>query len=399
MFETPARIEPCLFDEAMPLRLADLAVEIRGEASRIGQGLHPDTAADLAEMVRVMNCYYSNLIEGHNTRPRDIERALEGAEIDPERRPLALEARAHVIVQREIDLAWSQGRLPPPTSPGFLTWVHRRFYEEMPPQLRHVAHPGGARRDIVPGALRAEGDPDIAVGRHLPPSSGRVTAFLAHFDQRFRGAGPASAIVAIAAAHHRLNFIHPFPDGNGRVSRLMSHAMALEAGIGAKGLWSVSRGLARGLADRGEYMRRMDAADSPRRGDHDGRGNLSRAALEEFCIWFLDVMLDQIRFSARMFDIEGLEARYRSLVRDVTDDRRAPDLIGAVLRFGALARGDAPAVLRTSERTARATLRRLVDEGFCVSPTPKAPVRLAFPPVWRERLFPNLFAAVPQTGA
>lgn len=47
MFETPARIEPCLFDEAMPLRLADLAVEIRGEASRIGQGLHPDTAAGL----------------------------------------------------------------------------------------------------------------------------------------------------------------------------------------------------------------------------------------------------------------------------------------------------------------------------------------------------------------
>ena len=32
-----------------------------------------------------MNCYYSNLIEGHNTRPRDIERALAGAELEAER--------------------------------------------------------------------------------------------------------------------------------------------------------------------------------------------------------------------------------------------------------------------------------------------------------------------------
>lgn len=379
-------------DEAIPVRLADLAVTIQAEADRIGRGLQAGAAADLADMVRVMNCHYSNLIEGYNTRPRDIERALQGAELDPERRPLALEARAHVIVQREIDRAWAEGRLPPPTSPEFLSWVHRRFYEEMPPELRFVEHPGGARYDIAPGALRAAGDPEVAVGRHSPPSSARVAAFLDHFNRRYRDAGSASAIIAIAAAHHRVNFIRPFPDGNGRVSRLMSHAMALKAGIGANGLWSVSRGLARGLADRGEYMRMMDAADSPRRGDHDGRGNLSRAALEDFCAWFLEVMLDQIRFSARMFDVEGLEARYRSLVEDVTGDRRAPDLIAAVLRFGALPRGDAAIVLRTSERTARATLRVLTDEGFCVSITPKAPVRVAFPLVWRERLFPNLFA-------
>jgi Fic family protein len=397
--ETPGRIEPCLFDEAMPTRLADLAVEIQAEADRLGRGLHPDSAADLAEMVRVMNCYYSNLIEGHNTRPRDIERALEGAEIDPERRPLALEARAHVIVQREIDSAWADGRLPRPTSIEFLTSVHRRFYEEMPPEFRFTEHGDGRPVEIVPGALRTTGDPEVAVGRHLPPSSERVVAFLEHFDRRFSGAGRASAIVAIAAAHHRLNFIHPFPDGNGRVSRLMSHAMALEAGIGAGGLWSISRGLARGLADRGEYMRMMDDADSPRRGDHDGRGNLSRAALEAFCEWFLSVMLDQMRFSARMFDIAGLEARYRRLVADVTLDRRAPDLIGAILRFGSLPRGDAATVLKVSERTARQTLRALVAEGFCVSDTPKAPVRVAFPPTWRERLFPNLFAEATEPTA
>lgn len=61
------------------------------------------------------------------------------------------------------------------------------------------------------------------------------------------GAGKAKRVLAMATAHHRFNWIHPFPDGNGRVSRLMSHAMAHKAGIGAHGLWSISRGLARGL--------------------------------------------------------------------------------------------------------------------------------------------------------
>ena len=85
--------------------------------------------------------------------------------------------------------------------------------------------------------------------------------------------------MAIPAAHHRMNYIHPFPDGNGRVSRLMSHAMAHAAGIGAHGLWSVSRGLARGLKSRKEYPQHMDHADMPRQGDLDGRGNLSQRAL------------------------------------------------------------------------------------------------------------------------
>jgi Fic family protein len=126
-----------------------------------------------------------------------------------------------------------------------------------------------------------------------------------HFESRYRFAtiGKAGRIMAIAAAHHRLNFIHPFPDGNGRVSRLMSHAMGLSAGIGAHGLWSVSRGLARGLESRGEYKRMMDYADTPRQGDLDGRGNLSQRALNDFVLWFLRVCQDQVTFMSGLFDL------------------------------------------------------------------------------------------------
>ncbi len=394
MLETPGRIEPCFFEDHIPTALADLSVEIQRAASGLGHGLHPDSAAELADLVRMMNCYYSNLIEGHNTRPRDIARALAGAELEAETRPLALEARAHVIVQRAIDGMHRDGTMPTPTSVEFLTWVHRAFYDEMPDEFRVIDHPDGTQEPIVPGRMRQPGDREVAVGRHLPPSSDRVAAFMDHFDKRFRIAERSASgrIIAIASAHHRLNFIHPFPDGNGRVSRLMSHAMALNAGIGGNGLWSISRGLARGLEDRGEYKQMMDHADSPRRGDRDGRGNLSQAALQTFCTWFLKVALDQVTFSTKLFDLGGLEKRYRRLVADTIDDKRAPDLMAAVLRHGTLDRGDAQIVLKTSERTARNTLKMLTGAGFLTSSGPKTPVRLAFPLDYRERLFPNLFA-------
>lgn len=135
-----------------------------------------------------------------------------------------------------------------------------------------------------------------------------------------------------------------------------------------------------------------DHADSPRRGDRDGRGNLSEAALRTFCEWFLKVAPDQITFSAKLFDLGGLEKRYRRRVEGTIDDKRAPDLISAVLRHGALERGDAQIVLKTSERTASNTLSKLTAAGYLTSSSPKTPVRLAFPLDYRGRLFPNLFA-------
>ena len=256
-------------------------------------------------------------------------------------------------------IAGSPGPRPSGSSPE----CTRPLYYEMRDECRHIKHPEGTTEPIIPGRMRQEADSDVAVGRHLPPSSGRAAAFMNYFDKRFQIAARSTSgrIIAIASAHHRLNYIHPFPDGNGRVSRLMSHAMAYEAGIGGQGLWSVSRGLARGLAEQGEYKRMMYMADSPRRGDRDGRGNQSQAALKTYCEWFLKVTLDQITHSTKLFDLPGLEMRYLRLVADTIDDKRAPDLISAVLRYSTLERGEAQIVLKTSERTARNTLSKLTS--------------------------------------
>jgi Fic family protein len=341
-----------------------------------------------------MNTYYSNLIEGHDTRPRDIERALAGdLDRDASRRNLQLEATAHVRVQAEVDRMAAAGTLPEPASIEFIRWLHREFYRDAPEAMLRIR---GAGREflMVPGEWRNRREHDVAVGRHLPPSSERVSEFMRHFESRFRfdGMGKAGRVMAIAAAHHRLNYIHPFPDGNGRVSRLMSHAMAHAADIGAHGLWSVSRGLARGLQSRNDYKTMMDHADMPRQSDLDGRGNLSRRALVEFVLWFLRVCHDQVTFMAGLFELDALVRRLRTYVeRSETLRPEAARLLEEALMRGEFERGDASRITGLPERTARRILNDVVTEGLLASATPKGPVSLRFPTRALEQLFPRLY--------
>ena len=392
LLETPSRIEPCLLEQTSP-ELVDLIATLAAAAERLGARLHPRTAASLADLVRVMNCYYSNRIEGHNTTPREIEQALaDQLAATEDRRNLQLEARAHIRVQRDIDRQFAAGQLPEPASLNFLCALHRAFYEDAPEALLLLQGAGRSFR-MEPGALRAAPEHEVTVGRHWPPSSQQVPAFMDHFAKRYRfqPLGKGSRIVAMAAAHHRLNYIHPFPDGNGRVSRLMSHAMALQAGIGAHGLWSVSRGLARGLESRSDYPRMMDYADTPRQGDLDGRGNLSLKALNDFAAWFLNVCIDQVTFMEGLFALDTLTSRLKAYVDQQAFRAEAFTVLESALLRGELARGDADRITGLSERTARTLLSMLISDGILGSDTPKGPVSLRFPLHAVERLFPRLF--------
>jgi Fic family protein len=393
--ETPARIEPCLLDEIGP-ELLDLVAKPSSEAASLGARLHPRSAEGLAGAVRIMNCYYSNLIEGHNTTPREIAAALaDHLAIGEERRNLQLEALAHIRVQCEIERLHGQGALPKPASIDFIRWLHRRLYEHAPEAMLIVR---GETRELrmMPGDFWSRPEESVIVGRHRPPSPDYVLAFMQHFEQRYRlaGLGSGSRIMAMAAAHHRLNYIHPFLDGNGRVSRLMSHAMALEAGIGAHGLWSVSRGLARGLRSRGDYKRMMDHADMPRQGDLDGRGNLSRRALQEFTVWFLSVCLDQVTFMRGLFGFDTLVERLRHYAHRRDWRPEAVLLIERTLQQGEVPRGDIAAIMGLGERRARDVMRILIDDGILGSDTPKGRVSLRFPLQAIEVLFPSLYPEV-----
>lgn len=370
--------------------LENLAFDLAREASELSGQLHPIVRLSVAELVRSMNCYYSNLIEGHNTHPRDIDRALAADySADPHKRDLQLEARAHIEVQRMID---ARADFPkPPASRAFIEWTHREFCARLPDSLLTIENPDTHERiEVTPGELRKRG---VAVGRHVPPPAEDLPAFMARFEQAYasdRLTKPRQ-VVAAAAAHHRLLWIHPFLDGNGRVTRLMSHAMLLDLGVGAA-LWSISRGLARRST---EYKHLLMAADGARKGDLDGRGALSQSALLDFCAFFLECCLDQVRYMRELLAPAELQRRIDLYVRDEEDAERLPKRSFALLReallSGVLERGKVPELLDVSERTARRVISALVDRKLLVSESHKAPLRLGFPIDVVERWFPRLY--------
>lgn len=382
--ESVQRIEPTALPALSP-ELSDVVADVADAAALLSRALPPRTAASLAALIRITNTYYSNLIEGHNTLPRDIERALAGElSEDHDRRDLQREAAAHVRVQAEVDRLAAADELDEPAAPQFLRWLHREFYRDASPAMLRFEN--GL---LIPGEWRTQ---EVAVGRHIPPSSPRVPDFVNYFSERFRlePLGRSGRLVAVAVAHHRFNYIHPFADGNGRVSRLMSHAMALRAGIGAHGLWSVSRGLARGLESRGDYKRMMDHADMPRQGDLDGRGNLSLSALNDFVHWFLRVCLDQLRFMTSLLELSQLSARLRRYAERRFKSEAARLLEEALYR-GEFARGEVARLTGLPERSARRVLSELTEAGLLASDTPKGPVSLRFLTETADELFPRLF--------
>ena len=373
--------------------LEDHAFDMAMKANGLAAHLPVPILRSIGDLVRSMNCYYSNLIEGHDTHPRDIDRALSNDySTDAKKRALQLEAVAHIEVQRQIDQ--DEDLRDEPTSPDYLIWLHKEFCGRLPDELLWVENPDtGKRLRVNPGELRTGW---VQVGRHIPPDAEALPRFLARFAEAYDGTklSKLRRIIAVGAAHHRLLWIHPFYDGNGRVARLMSHALLRRCGVGSS-LWSVSRGLARNVKD---YKALLMAADEPRRGDLDGRGALSTRTLVEFCEFFLKTCIDQIEFMASLLEPNDLLRRIQIHVEEEIMAGRMHKGSFAILReallAGEVSRGRAGDITGYGERMARYVVSDLLKKGYLRSETSRSPLVLAFPIDAMERWFPRLYPPI-----
>ena len=388
-------MEPMLPEEAIA-DLEESTTTLLTTASSLAGRMHSVVRESVGTLVRSMNCYYSNLIEGHDTHPRDIDRTLANDfSSEPRKRELQQEAVAHIHVQRLID----EGNDPQvwPATATYARWLHEEFCARLPPEMLWVVNRStGERLPVTPGALRQR---DVEVGRHLPPAHGELPRFLARFDQAYSAAGLSRfrRIQAVGAVHHRFLWIHPFLDGNGRVARLMTHALLKRLGVGTS-LWSVARGLAR---EESRYKSLLQAADGPREGDRDGRGNLTQRGLLAFSGFFLEQAIDQIAFMSDLLEPETLLRRMEQQVEEDVRAKRLPRGSFLVLREAALngivERARIPSLTGYEERGARNVTAALVARGLLISPSSRAPLKLGFPNEVVERWFPRLYP--PDAGA
>lgn len=394
------------------------------DARRLGARLHPFTLAAAAELLRTVNCYYSNLIEGHDTNPAAIERAMRGNyDAEPAKRDLQIEAQAHIAVQEIVQTAMDAEPRRNVCETDFLRLMHRRFFERVPDEMRIVRVAGGTRTEtLVPGELRRY---DVVIGPHVAPAWTEVEGLMETFAEQYRSSRYSNAtsglseagLLATAAAHHRFLWIHPFPDGNGRVARLMTDAYLRQVGAGGHGLWTVARGLAR---QRNAYAERLADADSIRRHAYEARGALSLPGLERWCEFFIAVCADQIRFMESLLDVDTLADRMEEygvgrergrigkdsvrvsvVARRGRPSRGAPRGTGAVMRAlllsGELAADDVAGIAGVSTATGYRIVDVLRGDGFVDRTGYDVPLRMRFPAHALPYIFPALAPTTPET--
>jgi Fic family protein len=377
--------------------LSELAATLLSECHRLGAQASEPLVRALRPRLRAMNSYYSNKIEGQHTKPAAIEQALQqhfdaDAALAKKQR-LAL---AHMEVENEIEQKAQRLDAKALFEAGFVKEIHQFLYSKLPAADR-VTDDG---KPVVPGEFRRD---EVLAGRHLAPPWKDVEDLVQAWGSRYRTVSGAEALlIGTACSHHRLAWIHPFMDGNGRTARLHSHAVLHAMGL-TQGLWSPMRGLAR---TQEQYYARLSNADLPRRNDADGRGALSQEELVAFARYFLETCLDQVRFMRGQLALASLKDRLRTLLLDLEGK---PWQVGSekslikldaleALHYAAIAgpveRLRFIAMTGLGARTGRRVLASLIDYGLLTAETHRAPVALAVPMKSLRFLFPNLWPEV-----
>ena len=358
--------------------LADAAAVLREEAAALSVLLVPEAAAALAAVVDCVRVYSSGRIEGHDTTVAEIEAVARGEfAADPVRRNKQREALAGLETMRSLREQAHTGA----DGPGQLDWlyaagrpaeIHREYTSRIPESRRRYTARDDASHMLVPGELRGL---LVSVGRHVSPPPESVPGQLGVWSEAYRLATdrPGRVLDALAS-HHRLLWIHPFPDGNGRVARLHTELTLELLGVRGANLWSASAAM---LKDRDGYMRALAAATQTRAGDLDGRGNLSEKGLEAWLEW----ALDRCTAEGRTMQViaRSCPDNLQRWARDQGADSRAVAVIGAVWRSGALSRSDALAMTGASGRTASRLLGEATKLGVVTSDTHRAPLLPAIP--------------------
>jgi Fic family protein len=387
MHTEPHQFEPLLPSDAHIEPLLTKAHDLSRLATTLAGTRVPP---ELRSLLRSMNSYYTNRIEGQHTRPHEIDQALrqdfsKDATLAAKQRLAVAHIEAEAVLEQRYSGMDGARAL-------YTVEAVQDLHSELFGRLPQADLVTSENEPIVPGQLRTR---EVKVGQHVAPAHASVPQFLERWASFYGNVRRGeAALVAMAAAHQRLGWVHPFVDGNGRVMRLHTHTLLSAMGY-TGGLWSPLRGFARSTE---RYYALLADADSLRRGDLDGRGNLSEQALITWIDYVLDTCLDQVSFMAGMLDFETMKARIEAcLVFEATVIKQGvrQEALRALhylfLSGEEMARGDFKAMLGMSERSATDALGALVKRGLLKTDSPQGKVRFGLPQHALRFLFPRLW--------
>ena len=156
----------------------------------------------------------------------------------------------------------------------------------------------GREGDMYAGAYRPA-NVRIANSSHCPPESNLVPAYMEELFSFLRDdASFQFDLIKVALAHHRLVWIHPFNNGNGRTVRLFTYALLLHYKFGVDIADRIINPTAIFCSDRDRYYQMLSEADS---GEED--------KLLAWCEYVLSGLKVEIEKVKRLCDYDYVQRR------------------------------------------------------------------------------------------
>lgn len=282
----------------------------------------------------------SSQIEGTVTELSDLFLLEEG--VDESRRPV--DTREVLNYVRALVHAISRlDKLP--LSSRLLNEAHSIL-------MRNVAVDRGAK--YPPGEFRRDQNwigrrnADIHDARFVPPPVPEMMNALADFERyinKISDNDDAPDLIRSALIHYQFEAIHPYPDGNGRIGRLLIPLYLAQSGVLPQPLLYLSPFFER---NRDEYVDRLLSVS------RDG-------AWLEWVRFFLRGVVEQCRDAIiRMQKLRDLQSTYRNKLQKVGSSGLAARLIDHIFERPFISVPIAQNFLEVTYPTAKAAIDRLI---------------------------------------
>lgn len=364
------------------------------ESAKLTGGYNKYFIDAIKDLLKITNSYYSNRIESEGTHSIDIEKAMKKEfSNDEKKKNLQQLSLIHIEIQEYLENKALNEKEKLYSMDSILD-VHKRFYSKVEMAYALKIKHSDLEVDMIPGELRKS---FVKIGSHIAPNPDDLITIFNEFEilyNQCKFESQTMKLIYALCSHHRLVYIHPFYDGNGR-SRLYLDYLFQKIGLEGYGLWNLSRGLARNVD---EYKKALSIADEPYRGSYDdGRG---LKALKQFLDFMLDIALDQIKYMSSVIKIDLIAKRMSNYVefsqKNMYENikplpKHSQKIFESLLIYGEIPRNSVKDILNVSKPTAIKIVKELEDRGYINSVEPKSPIRIRFNSHFASEVIPEIF--------
>jgi Fic family protein len=272
-----------LYDPKWGSELATTIIELEKlRVKKLGGPVPPYVFFQLKNIFQLLESLASARIEGNNTTLAEfVEKIIES----PEKKEGDEKMKEVFNIDRAIDFIEENVKKDTKFSRALISEIHKIIINDITP-------PPAGEGSHYPGELRPH-NVAISHSEHVPPEHIKVPEY---FDELIdfvnQNIETQYHLLAIALAHHRMAWIHPFDNGNGRLIRMFTYAMLIKQGFQVKS-GRILNPTAIFCMDREKYYKMLSLADTGKEDE-----------ILEWCFYVLNGLLKEIEKIDKLLDIK-----------------------------------------------------------------------------------------------